>query len=665
MKRKKRSRRQKVKASQEKNQNHRAGKKQNSKQEKESRNKAERENPKRRVFIAGILFLQALFCVGCMEWVSRGSLLAVLAWVKAEPLYLLYNMTVVLWLICFFDVMFHDLRWGYVILQVISAVFGVAESMKLGARKEYIEFSDIMIAGEWTEAASDVKFQGVNVLIGTAVVLVLFVLCLWLCKGFWKRKRTKKAFLRGSAVWFFFGLFFAGAVYYPAVLNGLPKRVVIGAEGEKKGGIVCFLESIAYYSMTADYSDEIYAEALAYFGLDANNAQAAPADAPVLATVQSVQDIAVKPNIVVIMSEALWDINQIAEAVTFTKNPMADFDSADAHGHTYIKGKAASNVFGGGTDKSEFEFLTGWNSKYAVSGSSPYRDFFTRGQASMVQYLKELGYVSYAIHPYKGDFWGRDISYKNMGFDDFYSMTEMKHQDKYDVFISDAALTDEIISRFEERKQNSDAPVFSFNVSIQNHVTRIAEGEAAPTCHEVALDYHMDDTKLKEYTRRKLLGYVNGVYTSGKEWQRLIDYFSGQDEPTVILLFGDHAPSFLSDFEGYVSREIAEKEFYETPFYIWNNYGLEEFGEDEINISYLSELLLEYIGFPLTKQGMMNQYLRLQCPVDTRFLVRDADGKPTDITGEAYIDRSYGTSNAMHYALTQNSYEMDIWRILP
>ncbi len=664
-----------MKASREKKQSTKVKKNQNTEPEKvksqameaqeENISENKEKSAKRWIFIAVILLLQALLCVGCMEWVSRGSFIAVLAWVKAEPLYLLYNITVVLWLICFFDVIFHDLRWGYVILQVISAVFGVAESMKLEARKEYIEFSDIMIAGEWTQAASDVKFQGVHVLIGTAAFMVFFVLCLWLCKGFWKRKRTKKAFKRGSAVWLLSGLLFAGAVYYPAVSNGLPKRVVIGAEGEKKGGTVCFLESIAYYSMTTDYSDEIYAEALAYFGLEEQEAQEAPTDAPVLATIQSAQDITVKPNIVVIMSEALWDINQIAEAVTFTKDPMADFDMADAHGNTYIKGKAASNVFGGGTDKSEFEFLTGWNSKYALSGSSPYRDFFTRGQASIVQYLKELGYLSYAIHPYKGDFWGRDTSYKNMGFDDFYSMTVMKHQDKYDVFISDAALTDEIIDRFEERRRSSDAPVFSFNVSIQNHVTRIAEGEAAPTCHDVALDYHIDYTELEAYTRNKLLGYVNGVYTSGKEWQRLIDYFAGQKEPTVILLFGDHAPSFLSDFEDHVSREIADKEFYETPFYIWNNYGLGEFGEDEINISYLSELLLEYIGFPLTKQGVLNKYLRLKCPVDTRFLVRDADGKPVDITEDAYIDRSYGVSNAMHYALTQNSYEMDIWRILP
>ncbi len=604
-------------------------------------------------FVALILILQGLCCIVTFEWIARENIGAACSWLGEHPLYMLYTLFIVVWLIGLFDTLFFDIRWGFLICQLILAVFAVAESMKLGERKEYIEFSDLMIAGEWTETLSDVKYQGWDRLFSALTIALLVLIFTWCMKKYWKRPRRKKEMLRLCIGIPLSLLLFSGIVYMPAVKAGFPSRVVIGAEGEEKGGIVCFFESIAYYFMDADYSDKIYDEVI----------KEAEGDF-VPATSETVKDIQVKPNIIVIMSEALWDINQLSEAVTFNKDPMEGFDSVETEGN-YIKGKAASNVFGGGTDKSEFEFLTGWNSKYAVNGSSPYRDYFTKGQTSMVRYLKELGYLTYAIHPYKATFWGRDSAYANMGFDKFYSMTEMKHQDKYDVFISDDALTDEIIDRYKERRLVSDAPVFSFNVSIANHVTRIAEGEPGPVCNEVHVNYHMDYTDLKAYTRKKLTNYINGVYTSGKAWQRLISYFEGLDEPTVILLFGDHGPSFLSDFEGHVNKELSDEGFYETPFYVWNNYGLGDFGEDEVNISYLSELLLEYVGFPLTKQEALNRYLRLKLPVDTRFIVKDINGKDKDVHDSSYIDLNYGVYNAMYYYLKQDSYEADIWRIQP
>lgn len=604
---------------------------------------------KKNIFIAAMLIAQALFCLFSFECLVQGSFGAVLQWISLHPVYGLYNLAILFLILWLLYVLCNDLRWGYLFWQIVMLVFGAAESMKLSERKEYIEFTDLFIAGEWGQAVSDIQFHGMKVVYYTAALLVLVIAFLWYTRPFWKRKRDKKGVQRSFLAVFLGIVLFIGGIYVPMVHVGIRERVALGMQGEVKGGIVCFLESIAYYAMTAEYSDDIYNVAMKYYKEETGD--------------NAVKDIAVKPNVIVIMSEALWDINQLSEAVSFNKNPMEGFDKL---GERYVCGKTATNVFGGGTDKSEFEFLTGWNSKYAVNGSSPYRDFFTHGQASIVQYLKALGYTSYGIHPYQGSFWGRNTAYDNMGFDAFYDMDSMKYQDKYDVFISDQSLTKEIIYRYEEQKAKADAPVFSFNVSIANHVTKIAEGKAAPTCHQVQVDYKIDQENISEYNRRKLREYVNGVYTSGKALNELIDYFSDIEEPTVILVFGDHAPSFLSDFEPYVSEEIAKEAFYETPFYVWNNYGLGDFGEDEVNISYLSELLLEYIDFPLPKQAVLNRYLRSYCPVDTRFILKDMSGNIVEERDDGYIERSYGVSNAMHYALYKNSYEeTDIWTVVP
>lgn len=601
-----------------------------------------------------MLIAQALFCVVSFECLVQGSLMAVFRWISFHPMYGLYNLAILFLILWLLYVICNDLRWGYLFWQAVMLVFGAAESMKLSERKEYIEFTDLFIAGEWGQTVSDVQFHGFGTMYVVVVLLLVVIVFLSYTRPFWKRKQDKRGVLHSFVAVFIGIAVFAGGIYLPMVHAGIKERVVLGMQGERKGGMVCFLESIAYYCMTSDYSDDIYKDALDFFqsGAEENHGEA-----------EVTGNIDEKPNVIVIMSEALWDINQLSEAVSFNKNPMEAFDSL---GKSYVQGKAASNVFGGGTDKSEFEFLTGWNSKYAVNGSSPYRDFFTHGQASMVQYLKSLGYACYSIHPYKGDFWGRDTAYANMGFDAFYDMYSMKYQDKYDVFISDASLTDEIIYRYEEQKKEKDAPVFSFNVSIANHVTKIIKGEAGPTCSDIHVNYKIDYEKISEYNRRKLREYVNGVYTSGKALNDLIDYFSKVEEPTVIMVFGDHAPSFLSDFEPYVSEKIAKEAFYETPFYVWNNYGLGDFGEDEVNISYLSELLLEYINFPLPKQAVLNKYLRSHCPVDTRFIVKDMLGSMVESPGDDYIERCYGASNAMHHALNKNSYlETDIWTTIP
>ena len=317
--------------------------------------------------------------------------------------------------------------------------------MKLSERKEYIEFTDLFIAGEWGQAVSDVQFHGFGTIYVVIVLLLVVIVFLSYTRPFWKRKRDKRRILHSFMAVFIGIAVFAGGIYFPMVHAGLKERVVLGMQGEQKGGMVCFLESIAYYRMTSDYSDDIYKDAMDFIqteeeenhGEDTSEDQMSGAD---VLEADAVRNTVEKPNVIVIMSEALWDINQLSEAVSFNKNPMEAFDNL---GKSYVQGKAASNVFGGGTDKSEFEFLTGWNSKYAVNGSSPYRDFFTHGQASMVQYVKSLGYACYSIHPYKGDFWGRDTAYANMGFDAFYDMYSMKYQDKYDVFISDASLTND------------------------------------------------------------------------------------------------------------------------------------------------------------------------------------------------------------------------------
>ncbi len=596
--------------------------------------------------------MQCVTGVITFHTLSTGGIRTTITWMLSHPMYFLYTGILVAWMLWLFYACFHDLRWNYIIVQVLLAVFGVAEYIKYGQRKEYIEWADFMIAGEWTDAVNDIHFSNWKVVVLAITMTMIVLVFTWMTKAIWKTQRTRKKIILELVSILLLFVAMAGIVIYPAVQNGIARYVVLGAEGDKKGGLVCFVESLGYYYY--DKNDNgIYDVALKAFEED----QEAKEQGLVLATKDTVEKIEVKPNIIVIMSEALWDINQISEAITFSENPMEEFDDIKSE---FTGGTVASNIFGGGTDKSEFEFLTGWNSKYLIERSA-YRSFFNDSQPSMVQYLNELGYSSYAIHGYQPNFWNRDVAYKNMGFEDFYDWNTMKNQDKYDVFISDDALTQEIIDRYEERRSYTDAPVFSFSTSIANHVTKIAEGPAAPINKSISVNYNFDYWSVENIARKQLTEYVNGVSVSGKAFKRLVDYFENVEEPTVILLFGDHAPSFLSSYEAYLDEKTVKEEFYHTPFVVWNNYGLSDFGVDECNISYLAEALMEYIGFPLTKQNVLSRYMRKKYPIDTRFVNKYADGSDVNIKAQEFVDQCYDMYSAMYYYMRRTEEKPDIW----
>jgi phosphoglycerol transferase MdoB-like AlkP superfamily enzyme len=88
-----------------------------------------------------------------------------------------------------------------------------------------------------------------------------------------------------------------------------------------------------------------------------------------VATVQSL------PNIIVVMNESLCDLEEFEKfAATETVEP--NLYSLRGKANT-LYGYVQVPVFGGGTSSSEFEFLTGVNSRTFFSGA-PYQYMITR-----------------------------------------------------------------------------------------------------------------------------------------------------------------------------------------------------------------------------------------------------------------------------------------------
>lgn len=318
-----------------------------------------------------------------------------------------------------------------------------------------------------------------------------------------------------------------------------------------------------------------------------------------------------KPDLIVIMNEAFSDLSLIGDYRTnidYLPNIRA------LHEDT-IKGVLYVSVFGGATSDTEYEFLTGNSMAVLPPNSVPYQQFVTGPTDSLATTLKDQGYYNIAIHPYKPTGYKRDLVYPLLGFDEFISDKDFVNPHTIRGYISDRESYSKIIEKYESNKDRG--PLFLFNVTMQNHGGYSSE----------QLFSDEETVRLVDYPG---FGYVNQYLSllreSDKAFGGLVDYFRQQDEPVIILLFGDHQPIAYSGlYDIMPDLEAAQQLKYKVPFVIWANYDIEEDYIEAMSANYLSSYLLELAGL---KGTAYNSYLMLlynEIPVINALFYMDKD----------------------------------------
>lgn len=291
------------------------------------------------------------------------------------------------------------------------------------------------------------------------------------------------------------------------------------------------------------------------------------------------------PNIIVVMNETFADID-IAGRLGLAEEVLPNYTHLEENA---IKGKVMVSTLGGGTGKSEYEFLT-CNSMQFFSGfSSPYVRLGSRLRFSLAVVLSNQGYKTIAIHPFTATNYNRAAAYSYMGFDEFYSIESFKGAGKVRGYVSDKSCYKKIY----EIVDDIDSPVFTFCVTMQNH---------SPYDDE---KYKPDVTIDGDYP--EVEQYLSLIQESDKQIGNLINHFSDCDEDTMIIFFGDHFPSLTDEFwEDATGVSKAAEDFetqqlyYATPFFIWTNYGLPEKEDVVTSANYLGAYALDKAGVRLS-----------------------------------------------------------------
>jgi hypothetical protein len=112
----------------------------------------------------------------------------------------------------------------------------------------------------------------------------------------------------------------------------------------------------------------------------------------------------------------------------------------------------------------------------------------------------------------------------------------------------------------------------------------------------------------------------------------LVEYFEQVDEPTMIVMFGDHQPPLTNSFYaaqfGKNVNNLSTKQqsvWYSTPYVIWANYDIEE-AEVDMSANYLSSYVMNLAGVNLTGYNKYLLELQKTLPVISAVCYMDAEG---------------------------------------
>ena len=363
-----------------------------------------------------------------------------------------------------------------------------------------------------------------------------------------------------------------------------------------------------------------------------------------------------QPNIIMIMNESFADLQSVGDGFKTNKEVLPFFNSLKEN---TVRGTLQVSVSGGGTACTEYEVLTGNAQRFLPSGAVAYSANIHSSTPSMAWTLREQGYNTSAFHPYYISGWNREKAYTYLGFEDLTfiedilpenilemdSLSRMEAVEKIDEddgdvynrdYMSDHYDYEIIQDLFEAR--NTANPFFLFNVTIQNHGGYADGFENFKESIEIT---DMDG----DYPQAER--YLSLMRASDDAFKELVEYFEDIDEPTIIVMFGDHQPSvdegFYEELFGVDNLDelsIPEMQSrYQTPFVIWANYDIPEKDVGLISANYLSTLVMEVAGVEMTPYNRYLASLYERVPTVSNLGFTDADGEAAYyLNGTAYED---------------------------
>ena len=281
------------------------------------------------------------------------------------------------------------------------------------------------------------------------------------------------------------------------------------------------------------------------------------------------------PNVIFIMSEtfadfrALENVGDIGGSYTVLDEIKAESDC----------GTAIVPTFGGGTVRTEFELMFGLPVKALGNPTIPHDLLESEDEAqnAFASIYHQLGYRTTYIHPYLSNFYGREETYAEYGFDSLIFLDDFTvEQHTFHDYVDDETVYRQASAVMDA----SSGPDYIYITSMQNHMPYVNDGSK------------------DEFTY-----YLEGIQRSCQSLRDFLDQLSSRNEPTIVAFIGDHFPYFSPEDNIYQQAGINADNctrLYEQTYLVWSNCGLEAGTAPAETISsfYLPHLVYRAAGLP-------------------------------------------------------------------
>lgn len=271
-----------------------------------------------------------------------------------------------------------------------------------------------------------------------------------------------------------------------------------------------------------------------------------------------------QPNVIFIQLESFFDPKRI-NGITFAEDPIPNFTKMFQN---CSSGLLTVPSISAGTANTEFEILTGMNMTDFGTGEYPYRTILQEHTCESMAYnLKMLGYSCHAMHNNTATFYGRNIVFSHLGFDDFDSVETMPGVEMNALdWAKDKVLLPEIMTALN----STDGRDYIFAVSVQGHGKYPDELILSENIELASVNDAYDDS-----TIYGLKYYTTQLHEMDEFIGNLTATLSKYNEPTVLVLYGDHLPGF-----NFSEEDLNRGSLLQTEYVMWSNFPMESIHRD-------------------------------------------------------------------------------------
>ncbi len=317
-----------------------------------------------------------------------------------------------------------------------------------------------------------------------------------------------------------------------------------------------------------------------------------------------------KVNVFIIINESFSDLNS-------TYNLGIEDNMPYLHSLTgnVIKGTAYSSVYGGSTATAEWEFMTGNSAAFIPPNSIPLLVYIRDDKDTIFSEAIKQNYSTNSLHSYYKRCYNRANTYAKLGLENSMFVEDMKdYECSRPGYPTDSDTYKNMIKQYENRDKSK--RFLGYILTMQNHTAYNTPETFYKNKGYVEGNYSLDQ-------------YLSLVNDSDKALKEFIDYFSKEQEKTVLLFFGDHQPKI--DFEHEENEWLITQQ---VPYLLWTNFDIEEKEGEDISFNYLSTLIYEYAGLDTNKYVEFLKDLKSDIPIYTAKGYKDKDGKIYNIDDE-------------------------------